>query len=251
MSDILALDAVDYSYRSGEPVLKGVSLALQEGRSLGLVGQSGSGKSTILRLLLGLARPNSGRVLFEGAPLDLGDRLAMRRFRRGVQAVFQDPYSSLDPRQSVGAIIAEPLRALGVQGDHAALVAAALESVGLAADAARRTPDAFSGGQRQRIAIARAIVAGPRAVLADEAVSALDLTTKVRIVELFRTLAKDVTLLFVSHDLGVVAALCDEIVILEKGRVVEAGPTRAVLGAPTHPYTRQLIASVPRLPAFL
>ncbi len=250
MSDILRLDHVSYTYPGGKPVLRDVSLSVAAGRSIGLVGQSGSGKSTILKLLLGLLKPQSGAVTFDGVPLSLSDRALMRSYRRSVQAVFQDPYASLDPRQRVGSILAEPLRSLAIPGDRDALVAAALADVGLDPAMLDRYPDAFSGGQRQRIAIARAIVAGPRVILADEAVSALDLTTKVRIVDLFKTLASRMTLLFVSHDLGVVAALCDEIVILAEGRVVEAGPTQKVLAAPAHPYTRSLLASVPRLPAF-
>ena len=250
MTDILRLDRVGYAYPGGRPVLQDVSLDVTTGRSIGLVGQSGSGKSTILKLLLGLLKPQSGEVLFDGARLDLSDRAMMRRYRRSVQAVFQDPYASLDPRQKVQSIVAEPLRALGIAGDRREMVVAALLSVGLEADILDRYPHAFSGGQRQRIAIARAIVAGPRVILADEAVSALDLTTKVRVVDLFRTLASRMTLLFVSHDIGVVAALCDDVVILDGGRIVEAGRTRDVLAAPAEAYTRRLLASVPRLPDF-
>jgi ABC-type microcin C transport system duplicated ATPase subunit YejF len=173
----------------------------------------------------------------------------MRGYRRQVQAVFQDPYSSLDPRQNVHGIVSEPLRSLGVAGDRRALVAAALEEVGLDRDIVGRYPHEFSGGQRQRIAIARAIVARPKLLLADEAVSALDLSTRIRIVELFKRLSADMTLVFVSHDLSVVAALCDRIVILERGKIVEAGATRKILDDPQHPYTRKLLDSVPRMPA--
>jgi ABC-type microcin C transport system duplicated ATPase subunit YejF len=173
----------------------------------------------------------------------------MRTYRRQAQAVFQDPYSSLDPRQRVFGIVSEPLRSLRVPGDRRALVEAALVSVGLEPGILARYPHEFSGGQRQRIAIARAIVSKPRLLLADEAVSALDLSTRIRIVELLKQLAADMTLVFVSHDLGVVAALCDEIVILEKGRIVEAGATRKILADPQHQYTRKLLGSVPRMPA--
>jgi ABC-type microcin C transport system duplicated ATPase subunit YejF len=162
--------------------------------------------------------------------------------------VFQDPYSSLDPRQTVASIVAEPLRSLRIPGPRRQAVEDALESVGLERDILRRYPHEFSGGQRQRIAIARAIVPRPALLLADEAVSALDLSTKIRIVELLKELAAKMTLVFVSHDLGVVAALCNEIVILERGRVVEAGPTRKILDAPQHGYTKALLASVPRMP---
>jgi peptide/nickel transport system ATP-binding protein len=200
-----------------------------------------------LRLLLGLHRPDSGTIRFDGQPLDSRNTAFMRSYRRQAQVVFQDPYSSLDPRQKISSIIVEPLQSLHIAGDHRQMVADALEAVGLDRDIGNRYPHQFSGGQRQRIAIARAIVAGPRLLLADEAVSALDLTTRTRIVELLARLSRDMSLLFVSHDIGVVAALCRRIVILEKGRIVEQGETRSILAAPQHPYTQRLLASVPRL----
>ncbi|MBN9308871.1 ABC transporter ATP-binding protein [Devosia sp.] len=246
---LVSVDHVGFSYARGRKVLDGVSLAIREGASVGLVGESGSGKTTLLRLLLGLQRPDAGRISFDGAPLETRSARFMRGYRRQVQAVFQDPYSSLDPRQNVLGIVSEPLRWLGIAGDRRELVQAALEAVGLERDILKRYPHEFSGGQRQRIAIARAIVAKPRLLLADEAVSALDLSTRIRIVELLKQLAAQMTLVFVSHDLGVVAALCEEIVILERGRIVEAGPTQQILDAPQHPYTRTLLASVPRMPA--
>ncbi|MEW1721484.1 ABC transporter ATP-binding protein [Streptomyces sp. NPDC093109] len=260
---VLAARDAGFAYRGAPPVLHGVSLDITAGRSVGLVGESGAGKTTVLRLLLGLTRPTSGRILFDGDELRLRDREQMRRFRRGVQSVFQDPYSSLDPRQRVGRIVSEPLRSLGlaptaspvrgvrgVRGDDPR-VGAALEAVGLPADVAGRYPHEFSGGQRQRIAIARATVCDPRVLLADEPVSALDVTTRVRIVDLLIELkeTRGLTIAMVSHDLSVVAALCEWTAVLEHGRVVEQGDTAGVLGAPSHPYTRQLLASVPRLPA--
>ena len=246
---LMVVDKVHFGYSATRPVLTDVSLTVRPGMSLGLVGESGSGKSTLLRLMLGLHRPASGSLTFDGAPLDTRSGAFMRNFRRQVQAVFQDPYSSLDPRQTVRAIVTEPLRSLRIPGDHNQMAAAALTSVGLDPGMLTRYPHEFSGGQRQRIAIARAIVAGPKLLLADEAVSALDLSTRIRIVELFKQLAASMTLVFVSHDIGVVAALCDEIAILEKGRIVEAGPTRKILDDPQHPYTRTLLSSVPRMPA--
>jgi len=246
---LISVDKVSFGYSRDRLVLDGVSLEVRAGASVGLVGESGSGKTTLLRLLLGLTRPSSGQIRFDGAPLDTRRGSFMRDYRRQVQAVFQDPYSSLDPRQNVFGIVSEPLRSLGIPGDRRALVEAALLSVGLEPAILGRFPHEFSGGQRQRIAIARAIVARPRLLLADEAVSALDLSTRIRIVELLKQLAADMTLVFVSHDLGVVAALCDEMVILEKGRIVEAGATRKILAAPQHPYTRKLLGSVPRMPA--
>ncbi|WP_320778690.1 ABC transporter ATP-binding protein [Streptomyces sp. CRN 30] len=253
MTPVLELTDVAARYRGARTdVVSGVSLAVAPGESLALVGESGAGKTTLLRLLLGLARPTAGTVGFDGAPLSPRDREQMRRFRRSVQCVFQDPYSSLDPRRRVGSIVAEPLRSLGLDSRASAApkVAAALVHVGLPADAAERYPHEFSGGQRQRIAIARAIVCEPRVLLADEPVSALDVTTRVKVVELLAELKRErgLTLVMVSHDLSVVASLCERTAVLERGRVVEQGATSQVLGAPAHPYTRRLLDSVPRLP---
>lgn len=244
---LVRVQNVSFGYSADRRIVDDVSLDIAAGDTIGLVGESGSGKTTLLRLLLGLARPDSGTISFDGQKLDPSNRAFMRDFRRQAQVVYQDPYSSLDPRQTIFSIIAEPLRSLKIGGDHAKLVGDALEAVGLDRDVAARYPHQFSGGQRQRIAIARAIVPGPRLLLADEAVSALDLTTRTRIVDLLSRLSQDMSLLFVSHDIGVVAALCRRIVILEKGRIVEAGDTRQVLAQPQHPYTQRLLASVPRL----
>ncbi|MEV8285408.1 ABC transporter ATP-binding protein [Streptomyces niveus] len=253
-SPVLAVRDAGFAYRGAAPVLHGVSLEIAAGRSVAIVGESGAGKTTLLRLLLGLTRPTGGDVLFDGQPLDLRNRARMRAFRRSVQSVFQDPYSSLDPRQRVRRIVSEPLRSLGLAGpDTDGRVAAALAGVGLPADAGDRYPHEFSGGQRQRIALARATVCDPRVLLADEPVSALDVTTRVRIVDLLGELkeSRGLTIAMVSHDLSVVAALCEHTAVLESGRVVEQGDTREVLGAPSHPYTARLIASVPRLPSAL
>ncbi|AJE39163.1 ABC transporter ATP-binding protein [Streptomyces nodosus] len=254
MTSVLELRDVALHHRGGTaPAVEDVSLTVEAGHSLALVGESGAGKTTLLRLLLGLSRPTAGQVLFDGAELSPRDRRQMRLFRRSVQCVFQDPYSSLDPRRRVGAIVAEPLRSLGIEtrAGAAPRVAAALEQVGLPADAAERYPHEFSGGQRQRIAIARATVCRPRVLLADEPVSALDVTTRVKVVELLAELKQEqgLTLVMVSHDLSVVASLCERTAVLERGHVVEQGTTAQVLGDPGHPYTRRLIDSVPRLPA--
>jgi peptide/nickel transport system ATP-binding protein len=252
---LLALDDVSYAYRGARPgqfAVEGVSFAIEPGQNSGLVGESGSGKTTLIRLLLGLVRPTQGRVLFEGEPLDLDDAARMRSFRRNVQTVFQDPYSSLDPRQRVDRIVGEPIRSLRIaKGREAdAMVAEALDSVGLPRAALTRYPHEFSGGQRQRIAIARAIVSRPRVLLADEPVSALDVITRSQIIALLGELGarRELTVLMVSHDLGVVGALCRRTIVLRAGRIVEQGPTSAVLGMPREPYTRQLLAAVPRLP---
>ncbi|MFD7816424.1 ABC transporter ATP-binding protein [Streptomyces sp. NPDC059785] len=250
---VLALDGAALRYRgAAEPVVRDVSLTVENGRGLALVGESGAGKTTLLRMLLGLARPTSGSVRYDGAELRPGSREQMRRFRRDVSCVFQDPYSSLDPRRRVGAIVAEPLVSLGLDSRRtsAPKVAEALERVGLPADSASRYPHEFSGGQRQRIAIARATVCRPRVLLADEPVSALDVTTRVKVVDLLAELQREqgLTIVMVSHDLSVVASLCERTAVLERGRLVEQGDTAQVLGAPAHPYTRRLIDSVPRLP---
>ncbi|MCI1018425.1 ABC transporter ATP-binding protein [Microbacterium sp. C5A9] len=248
---LLELRAAGFAYGSRR-VLDDVSLSLDEGDSLGLVGESGAGKSTILRLLLGLSAPRDGQVLFEGTPLSLRDRAQMRRFRASVQPVFQDPYSSLDPRQRIDRIIGEPLRSLGLASgaDAQRRIAEALESVGLPADTARRYPHEFSGGQRQRIAIARAVVSRPRVLLADEPVSALDVTTRVQVLGLLDRLRREngLSLVMVSHDLTAIASACDRTVVLQNGRVVEQGSTASVLHAPQDPYTRALVDAVPRLP---
>ena len=248
---LLELHGAGFAYGSRR-VLDDVSLQLDEGDSLGLVGESGAGKSTILRLLLGLAAPREGQVLFEGAALNLRDRAQMRRFRASVQPVFQDPYSSLDPRQRIDRIIGEPLRSLGLASgaDAQRRIAEALDAVGLPADTARRYPHEFSGGQRQRIAIARAVVSRPRVLLADEPVSALDVTTRVQVLELLDRLRREngLSLVMVSHDLTAIASACDRTVVLKDGRVVEQGATSDVLHAPQDPYTRALVDAVPRLP---
>ncbi len=248
---LLAADAVSFHYRNGDPVLHEVSVEVGPGASLGLVGESGAGKTTLLRLLLGLTEPTGGAVRFAGAPLQTRQRAAMREFRRAVQPVYQDPYSSLDPRRTVGASIAEPLRSLGIAGGtagHTARVAELLRAVGLPEDAASRYPDAFSGGQRQRIAIARALAPEPQLLLADEPVSALDTSVRMQVIELLLQLARErsIGILLVSHDLTIVSALCENTAVLEGGRIVEQGPTQHLLTRPSHPYTRALLRAVPR-----
>ena len=252
----LVLEAQDvvFRYRSGDPVLHGVDLHVADGESVGLVGESGAGKSTLLRLLLGLATPSAGSIRFQGADLRLHDRAVMRAFRRAVQPVYQDPFSSLDPRMRIGDSIAEPLRSLGLglsrlQRDER--VSELLRAVDLPPDAASRYPDAFSGGQRQRIAIARALAPEPRVLLADEPVSALDTSVRMTVIELFQRLARErgIAMVLVSHDLTIVSALCARMAVLQGGRIVEEGPTQRVLARPEHPYTTRLLTAVPRLSA--
>ncbi|MFB7842181.1 ABC transporter ATP-binding protein [Microbacterium sp. NPDC056052] len=261
MSALFTLDRVSHHYRrSASAALQDVTFAVEEGRSLGLVGESGSGKTTALSLMLGLRRPTSGTVLFEGAGPASGPRGAVHAFRRAVQPVYQDPFASLDPRQRIDSLLAEPLRWLGdpdtERGDRDARpsrrdrLIGALRDVELDDEALLRYPHEFSGGQRQRIAIARALITRPRVLLADEPVSALDLSTRLDIVRLLARLQAEhgMTLVMVSHDLSIIAELCADIVVLQGGRVVDAGRTSDVLADPRSAYTRALIDAVPRLP---
>jgi peptide/nickel transport system ATP-binding protein len=247
---LLEATAVTRSFGSTR-ALDGVDLRVEAGRSLGIVGESGSGKSTLLRLLLGLDAPTTGEVRYRGEVLDRRDRGLLRRLRADVQPVFQDPRSSLDPRMRIGAVVAEPLRSLRVPGDHRARVAEVLASVGLEPDVVDRYPAQFSGGQRQRIAIARALAPSPSVLVADEPVSALDVSVRGQVVELLRRLAREqgLTLVLVSHDIAIVGRLCEQSVVLHHGRVVEEGATASVLTDPREPYTRRLLAAVPQLPA--
>ena len=228
--------------------LQGLSFELAAGQSLGVVGESGSGKSTLARLVMALEPPTSGRVLMAGQDLAELDAAALRRARAGFQMVFQDPFGSLDPRLTVGRTVAQPLLA---QGQSAAVqrqrVAAMLDAVGLRAADAGKYPHEFSGGQRQRIAIARALVTQPRLIVADEPVSALDVSVQAQVLNLMQDLQDrlGVAYLFISHDLAVVDMVCDEVLVLYQGRVVEQGSPQALFVAAAHPYTRALMAAVP------
>ena len=231
--------------------LDDVDLSVRAGSAVGIIGESGSGKSTLVRLLLGLDVPTAGTVEVEGRRIDArGSARSLRGLRRATGIVFQDPYASLDPRMSVGRIVGEPLWALGIEGDRRARVREALEQVGLEPDMADRFPHEFSGGQRQRIALARAIVHRPRILVGDEPLSALDVTVRAQILRLLARLRaeEDLTLVLVSHDIGVVQHVCDEVVVMKDGRVVEQGPTEKVLLQPQAAYTRRLLASIPTLP---
>ena len=224
--------------------LRGVSLVLQAGRSLGVVGESGSGKSTLARIAMALEAPSSGRVEFMGRDLNALPERELREARRDFQMVFQDPYGSLDPRQRVGHIVAEPLWR-GARAECERAVAEVLEAVGLRAGDAARYPHEFSGGQRQRIAIARALVTRPRLIVADEPVSALDVSVQAQVLNLLVELQQryGVTYLLISHDLAVVDHVCDEVVVMQHGRIVEHGDTAQVFAAPRHEYTRALLAA--------
>ena len=228
--------------------LRGVSFTIEAGRSLGIVGESGSGKSTLARLVMALDRPTAGRVKLLGRDLHHLPRAELRAARRDFQMVFQDPYGSLDPRQPIGRIVAEPLAAQGVprreQRDRAV---EALESVGLRANDAAKYPHEFSGGQRQRIAIARALVTRPRLIVADEPVSALDVSVQAQVLNLMQDLQAQfgVTYMLISHDLAVVQHLCDDVCVLREGVIVEQGPPERLFRDAQHPYTRALLEAVP------
>ena len=226
--------------------VRGVSFALAVGRTFGIVGESGSGKSTTARLVLHLLPPTAGRVRFRGRPLDDLSRAALRQERRHMQMVFQDPYSSLNPRMTVGDTLAEPTLVHGLSGGRARATAL-LDEVGLPRTALDRYPHEFSGGQRQRIAIARALATEPALIVADEPVSALDLSVQAQVLNLLRDLQDrhGTALLFISHDLRVVEFMCDEIAVMYLGEIVEQGPREAIYAAPSHPYTQALLDSAP------
>ena len=232
--------------------LDDVDLDVRAGSAVGIIGESGSGKSTLIRLMLGLDAASSGTVEVDGRTVDATAKARdLHWLRRQTGIVFQDPYASLDPRMSVGRIIAEPLWALGIEGDRRARVREVLGDVGLEPEMAERYPHEFSGGQRQRIAIARAIAHRPRILVGDEPLSALDVTVRAQILDLLRELRErdSLTLVLVSHDIGVVQNLCDDVVVMKDGRVVEEGPTEKVLLQPQVAYTRRLLAAIPSIDA--
>jgi peptide/nickel transport system ATP-binding protein len=239
-----------FGARAVRHALRGVDLALPERGSIGIVGESGSGKSTLVRLLLALDRADAGTVTYRDRPVVPGPPRGLRWFRREVQVVLQDPFASLDPRMRVADIVVEPLECLDVPGDHGARVVEVLRAVGLDPAARDRYPHEYSGGQRQRIAIARAIAPGPRVLVGDEPLSALDVAVRGQVMDLLRGLAADLdlALVLVSHDIGAVHRLCEQVLVLHEGSVVERGPTAEVLAAPRDPYTQRLLAAVPQLP---
>ena len=258
---LLVIDHVSKQYRlprehllASAPVVQAlddVSFTLQPGRSLGIVGESGSGKSTLARLVMALEAPTRGRVILDGQDLNTLSPAELRRTRSKVQMVFQDPYGSLDPRRTVGQTVAEPLAVLhgASRSEQRARAAEALEAVGLRAADLAKYPHEFSGGQRQRIAIARALITRPKLIVADEPVSALDVSVQAQVLNLMQDLQDQfgVTYLFISHDLSVVDLVCDEVVVLQAGRIVEQGPPARLFQRPEHPYTQRLLAAVPGL----
>ncbi len=247
--------------------LSDVSFTLQPGKSLGIVGESGSGKSTLARLVMALDTPTEGQVLFNGVDVHQTHGQALRQLRSGFQMVFQDPYGSLDPRQKVLAIVTEPIRTLqhasgGRSERHERAdskaelrdrAAEALNEVGLRTADLDKYPHEFSGGQRQRIAMARALITRPALIVADEPVSALDVSVQAQVLNLMMDLQDryGLSYLLVSHDLAVVNLMCDDVLVLQSGRVVEHGPAEHIFEQAEHPYTRALLAAVPGQPPSL
>ncbi|MWV64448.1 ATP-binding cassette domain-containing protein [Halorubrum sp. JWXQ-INN 858] len=260
MSDpLLEAEGVIAEYPVGEGLLRrgtgvvravdGVSLTVRRGETLGIVGESGCGKSTLARTLLRLEEPAAGTIRFDGEPVCGLDGAALKRFRRRAQMTFQDPRSSFDPRRSVGESVAEPLRIHGLTGrsSRRSVVGGVLERVGLDAGAADRYPHELSGGQLQRAALARALVLNPDLLVADEPVSALDVSVQAGVLRLLEDLRTELGLsvVVISHDLGAVREVCDRVAVMYLGELVEVGPTETLFEDPAHPYTRALVSAVP------
>ena len=237
--------------------LNNVSFQLMAGKSMGVVGESGSGKSTLARLVMALEKPTQGQVIFKGQDLNALPQAHLQAARSDFQMVFQDPYGSLDPRQKVLRIVTEPLHSQlhGVSGqslstsDLKDLAAEALSEVGLRPSDLDKYPHEFSGGQRQRIAIARALITRPALIVADEPVSALDVSVQAQVLNLMMDLQDrfGLSYLFVSHDLAVINLMCDDVIVLQHGQVVEAGSADAIFQRPQHPYTQTLLSAIPGL----
>ncbi|NTI78560.1 ABC transporter ATP-binding protein [Rhizobium rhizogenes] len=261
MSAVLQFDSVNKIYDSGSALSRGrrrfhalsdVSFALAPGETVGLVGESGSGKSTIARIACGLIASSSGSVSLLGQDLSTASRQRLRDLRAGLGFVFQDPYASLNPHMTIAKILELPFRVRGgfSGAEVRAAVADLLERVGLGAAGgfAEKRPHQLSGGQRQRVAIARAIALRPKLLIADEPVSALDVSISGQVLNLLGDIQREIgsTMLFISHDLTLVRAICDRALVLNKGRIVEQGPVEQVLENPVDPYTQQLLASIPQ-----
>ncbi len=257
---LLEVDGLTKHYRSGGPfaggsrvvrAVDGISFAIEQGTTLALVGESGSGKTTTAQLILRLEKPTAGTIRFEGTDISSAGRNGTRHYRQSVQAVFQDPYSSLNPRMRVGDIIAEPLQIHARLGrrELRARVGELLEQVGLQPHVARNFPHQFSGGQRQRIAVARALSLNPRLIVLDEPVSALDVSIQAQILNLLADLQKQLGLsyLLISHDLAIVEHMSHKVAVMYAGRLVELATVDRLYAEPEHPYTSSLMAAVPSI----
>ncbi|MFP4833936.1 ATP-binding cassette domain-containing protein, partial [Paraburkholderia sp. BR10879] len=251
---VLSVEAVTKRYGgddSAPPAVDDVSFSLAKGETLGIVGESGSGKSTVARIVLGLTTPDSGRVTLDGQPWSGVPESARRHRRAGLQLIAQDPYSSFDPRYTVGQLIGESLDAVGIRGDaRRRRVLQLLDEVRLGAGCYDRYPRELSGGQRQRVAIARAFAPNPALLVADEPVSALDVSIQAQVLDLLADMQSEhgTAMLFISHDLGVVHHVADRVLVMQRGRLVESGPVERVFTAPTHPYTASLLDALLKLP---
>ncbi|CCQ89358.1 Oligopeptide transport ATP-binding protein AppF [Nitrospina gracilis 3/211] len=248
---LLVVENLKKVFRGGVRAVDGISFSIPENSTLGLVGESGCGKSTTGRAVLRLIDPTAGRIVFDGQDITTLSHTQMVPLRREMQVIFQDPYASLNPRMTVGRILEEPFRIHSgeQQSEHRDRVAELLCKVGLSPDDAKRYPHAFSGGQRQRIGIARAVALRPRFIVADEAVSALDVSIKAQILNLLQALQDEMSLsyLFISHDMGVVEMFCDRVAVMYLGRIVEMASAETLYASPSHPYTEALLDAIPKM----
>jgi ABC-type glutathione transport system ATPase component len=253
VTGIIEMDTVTkiYNGHTGTIAVAGISCVVSPGETLGIVGESGSGKTTVARMLLRLTRPTSGRVLIDGTDVWGASRAERKKLPRIVQAVFQDPFASLDPRMTVSACICEGSRRIFGRKQAEADLGRLLDLVGIPQRYRSRYPHELSGGQRQRVAIARAIAMRPTVLVADEPVSALDVSMQGQVLNLLIDLRDELglTCVFISHDLGIVRQFCERVFVMERGKVVEEGNPGEIFAAPRHPYTQILIAAIPRIPA--
>lgn len=259
MSDFLRINNLTKIYESSGgnfgkrtkvSALQDVSFDLAKGETLGIVGESGCGKSTLGRIISRLDTPTSGEIIYKGEDLAEKSLAKMRPLRKEIQFIFQDPYASLNPRRQIGAIVEEPMRVNGVGKDERrARALDLLEKVGLDKDAYERYPHEFSGGQRQRVVIARALTLKPELIIADEPVSALDVSIQAQVLNLFKELQEEfkLTYIFVAHDLGVVRHISDRIAVMYLGKIVEVGSVTEIYNNPRHPYTKALLSAIPRI----
>ncbi|MDV7103629.1 ABC transporter ATP-binding protein [Vibrio sp. TH_r3] len=250
-SKLLEIIGLTREFKLGNTTVKAVNdvnLSINKGEILGVVGESGSGKSTLARIVMALDKPTEGNILFENWDIFTQRAAHLRRMRANFQMVFQDPYGSLNPRHKIGRIVAEPLHLEKNAPKGKALrerVGVLLEEVGLSAADMDKYPHEFSGGQRQRIAIARALITKPKLLVADEATSALDLTVQAQILKLILKMrdTHGISVLFITHNIGVVDAICDSVAVMQSGKIVEAGPVRQVLDNPSKDYTKRLLSA--------